>query len=225
MEDGPQLVRFGGAEGGPPQSLLRGGFCSPNGGVKTTFGENWCQNHLADHQLHLLLEKVDLDLAEAAHGLGCLYCGGKLHRGDYKRKPRGGPEWDLRYSFCCSQCRRRRTPDSVRFMGRRFYAGLVVILVSAMAHGLKPERVRRLRETLQIDHRTLERWRQWWLSLFVGSTFWKEARARFAPPLCQQTLPLSLCVIFQVERTEHLVNLLKFLAPITAPSAWGELVM
>jgi hypothetical protein len=210
---------------GPPRSLLHGGFCSPNGGVKTTFGENWCQNHLADHQLHLLLEKVDLDLAEAAHGLGCLYCGGKLYRGDYERKPRGGPEWALRYSFCCSQCRRRRTPESVRFMGRRFYAGLVVLLVSAMAHGLKPERVRRLRETLQIDHRTLVRWRQWWLSLFVGSTFWKETRARFAPPLCQQTLPLSLCVIFQVERTDRLLDLLKFLAPITTPSAWGELVM
>ncbi|HSX81596.1 MAG TPA: hypothetical protein VLQ80_23910 [Candidatus Saccharimonadia bacterium] len=193
--------------------------------MKTTFGENWCQNHLADHQLHLLLEKVDLDLAEAAHGLGCLYCGGKLYRGHYERKPRGGPEWDLRYSFCCSQCRRRRTPESVRFMGRRFYAGLVVVLVSAMAHGLKPERVRRLRETLQIDHRTLERWRQWWLSLFVSGSFWKEARARFVPPLCQQTLPLSLCVIFQVERTDRLLDLLKFLAPITTPSAWSELVM
>lgn len=211
--------------GGPPQSLLCGGFCSPNGGVKTTFGETWCQNHLADNQLHLLLEKVDLDLAQVAHGLGCLYCGGKLYRGDYARKSRGGPEWDLRYSFCCSQCRRRRTPESVRFMGRRVYAGLVVVLVSAMAHGLKPERVRRLRETLQIDHRTLERWRQWWLGLFVGSAFWKEARARFAPPLCQGTLPLSLCVSFQVERTDGLLDLLKFLAPITTPSAWKELVM
>jgi hypothetical protein len=193
--------------------------------VKTTFRETWCQKHLADDQLHLLLEKVDLDLAEAAQRLGCLYCGSKLYRGDYTRKPRGGPEWDLRYSFCCSQCRRRRTPESVRFMGRRFYAGVVVVLVSAMAHGLKPERVRRLRETLQIDHRTLERWRQWWLSLFVDSSFWKEARARFTPPLCQATLPLSLCVSFQVERADRLLSLLKFLAPIATPSAWKELVM
>ena len=51
----------------PPQSLLCGGFCSPNGGVKTTLGENWCQNYLADQQLYVMLEKVDLDLAEAAH--------------------------------------------------------------------------------------------------------------------------------------------------------------
>lgn len=53
----------------PPQSLLCGGFCSPNGGVKTTLGENWCQNHLADQRLYLLLEKVDLEFAEAAHRL------------------------------------------------------------------------------------------------------------------------------------------------------------
>jgi len=209
----------------PPQSLLCGGFYSPNGGVKTTLGENWCQNHLADQRLYLLLEKVDLEFAEAAHRLGCLYCGGKLYRGDYERKPRGGPEWDLRYSFCCCQCRRRRTPESVRFLGRRVYAGLVVVLVAAMAHGLKPERVRRLREALQIDHRTLERWREWWLGLFVGSSFWKEARARFAPPVCQQTIPLSLCVRFQVERADRLLELLKFLAPITIPSAGKELVM
>ena len=209
----------------PPQSLLCGGFCSPNGGVKTTLGEHWCQNHLADQQLYLLLEKVDLDLAEAAHQLGCLYCGGKLYRGDYERKPRGGPEWDLRFSFCCSQCRRRCTPESVRFLGRRFYAGLVVVLVSAMAHGLKPERVRRLRETLQIDHRTLERWREWWLGLFVGSSFWKEVRSRFAPPVCTKTLPLSLCLSFQAERTDGLVGLLRFLAPLTTPWAGKELVM
>ena len=209
----------------PSQSLLCEGFYSPNGGVKTTLGENWCQNHLADQQLYVLLEKVDHDLAEAAHQQGCLHCRGKLYRGDYERKPRGGPEWDLRFSFCCSQCRRRRTPESVRFFGRRFYAGLVVVLVSAMAHGLKPERVRRLREALQIDYRTLERWREWWLSLFVDSSFWKEARARFVPPVCPKTLPLSLCLSFQVERTAGLLRLLGFLAPLTTPWAGKELVM
>ena len=78
---------------------------------------------------------------------------------------------------------------------RRVYAGLVVVLVSAMIHGLKLQRMQRLREVLEIDRRTLERWRQWWLSLFVESAFWREARPRFMPPLCQKALPLSLCVI------------------------------
>jgi hypothetical protein len=110
-------------------------------------------------------------------------------------------------------------------MGRRVYAGLVVVLVSAMIHGLKPERVELLREALKIDRRTLERWRQWWLGLFVGSSFWRAARARFMPPLCHKTMPLSLCLSFEVERRDRLLELLKFLAPITTPSAWKEFVM
>ena len=182
---------------------------------------------MADQELFQLQEKVDADLTEAARLKGCLLCGGKLHRSDYDRKPRGGPHWDVRFSLCCAQegCRRRHTPPSVRFMGRRVYAGLVVVLVSAMSHGLKPERVQRLREALKIDRRTLQRWRQWWLGLFVEGSFWKEARARFMPPLCQKTMPLSLCVSFGIERRDRLLELLKFLAPITTPTAWEELVM
>jgi len=195
--------------------------------LKNRTGENWCQNHLADQEIFQLLEKVDADLTRETRLKGCLLCGGKLHRSDYDRKPRGGPQWDLRFSLCCAQegCRRRHTPPSVRFMGRRVYAGLVVVLVSAMIHGLKPERVELLRETLGIDRRTLERWRQWWLGIFVESSFWREARARFMPPLCHKTMPLSLCVSFEVERRDRLLELLKFLAPITTPSAWKELVM
>jgi hypothetical protein len=45
------------------------------------------------------------------------------------------------------------------------------------------------------------------------------------PPLCQKTLPLSLCLSFEVERRDRLLDLLKFLAPITTPIAWKELVM
>lgn len=195
--------------------------------VSKHYGESWCQKHLADQELFQLQEKVDADLTEEARSKGCLLCGGKLHRSDYERKPRGGPQWDLRFSLCCAQegCRRRHTPPSLRFMGRRVYAGLVVVLVSAMLHGLKPERVKLLREALGIDRRTLERWRQWWLGRFVESSFWQEVRARFMPPLGLKTMPLSLCESFEVERRDRLLDLLKFLAPITTPAAWKELVM
>ena len=207
--------------------MLCGGHFSPNGGVLTISSESWCQNQLADQQLCQLLEKVDLDLAEQAHQQGCLFCGGKLHRADYDRKPRGGPEWDYRYSFCCARegCRRRRTPELVRFMGRRVYAGLVVVLVSARVHGLKPERVARLREALGIERRTLERWHQWWRVTFVESSFGRAARARFLPPLCPRTRPGLLGLSFQVQRRDRRLALLRFLAPLTTPSAWQELVM
>ena len=195
--------------------------------MKTINGETWCQSHLADQELHQLLEKVDADLAQEVRQKGCLFCRGKLHRADYDRKPRGGPQWDRRYSFCCAQedCRRRRTPESVRFLGSRVYAGLVVVLVTVMIHGLKPGRVRRIREALQIDSRTVKRWRQWWLDNFVRSSFWKAARARFMPPLCERTLPLSLWLSFELEERQRLLAVLQFLKPITTPTAWKELAM
>ena len=148
---------------------------------------------------------------------------GHLHSAKYKRKPRSGAEkieTVYRHSFCCDQdgCRKRHTPPSVRFLGRRVYWGVVVVLVSAAHHGLTPERVRVLREALGIDRRTLERWREWWLETFVQSSFWKIARARFMPLICQKTLPLSLGRAFQLDRPGQLLELLKFLSPLTTTS-------
>ena len=196
-------------------------------GCLKTNGDNWCRNHLANQRLCHLLEQIDVDLAEAVRRQGCVHCAGKLHRGDYKRKPRGGPQWDKRFSFNCSVegCRCRHTPPSVRFMGRKVYAGFIVVLISAMMHGLKPERMRRLREQLTIDARTLKRWREWWLGRFARSTFWKTARARFMPPLDERELPWSLARRFGVWGRDRLVNLLRFLAPMTTPEAWKQLVM
>ena len=83
----------------------------------------------------------------------------------YRRKPRAvtdlssGDEW--RFSFCCAVegCRRRTNPPSVRFLGRRVYLGVLVVLVSACCQGMSSKRVRILGEELGVDRRTLERWR------------------------------------------------------------------
>ena len=192
--------------------------------MKTPKQENRCQCDLANPSLHLFLEKVDFDLSEKVRQGGCLVCLlGKLHSAKYKRKPRSGDkecEELYRHSFCCDQdgCRKRHTPPSVRFLGRRIYYGVVVVLVSAAHHGLTPERMRVLREALGIDRRTLERWRQWWLETFVQSSFWKLARARFMPLICEQTLPLSLSRAFGLDRPGQLLELLKFLSPLTTSS-------
>jgi hypothetical protein len=110
--------------------------------VSKRFGESGCQKHLADQELFQLLEKVDADLVEEARSKGCRLCGGKLHRSDCDRKPRDGPQWDRRFSLCCAKedCRRRQTPPSVRFLGQRVNAGLVVVLVSAMLHAPRWDR-------------------------------------------------------------------------------------
>jgi hypothetical protein len=124
-------------------------------------------------------------------------------------------------SFCCAEegCRKRVTPASVRFLGRRVYAGLVVVLLSAMVHGLTPDRLQCLREKIGVDKRTLERWRKWWLESFPKSPFWKSARAFFAAPPCEKTLPWSLRDAFSLEDEQTLAKLLRFLSPVTLPSA------
>jgi len=173
---------------------------------------------LHDGKLHRLLEKVDQDLAEEAREGGCRDCGDKVHRADYDRKPRGGPaKWDKRHSFCCARdgCRRRLTPPSVRFLGRKVYVGVIVVLISAMQHGPNAKRVEALREALGIDVRTLRRWREWWLSAFVASSFWKKAKAHFMPPLDVGAMPLSLLNAFGKPAREGVLDLLQFLRPIT----------
>jgi hypothetical protein len=187
--------------------------------VKTQNGENVCQCYLADQQLHRLLEKVDADLAQKTQAEGCCRCGDKLYYDSYARKPRGGPAtWDKRYSFTCATNRHRVTPPSVRFLGPKVYVMVVVVLISAMRHGLKAERVQALRESLGIDRRTVQRWRAWWLEHFVQSSFWKAARSRFLPLVCERTLPWSLCEAFGIDRRDRLLDLLKFLSPITTGS-------
>jgi hypothetical protein len=171
--------------------------------------------------------KVDADVSDKVRHGGCLHCSGTLHSARYRRKPRGRPKQDgerkeevFRDSFCCDQdgCRKRHTPPSVRFLGRKVYWGFVVVLVSAMRHGLKPPRLKILCETLGVDPRTVERWREWWLHAFVQSAFWKAARARFSPPIGPKALPQALCDVFGVDRRDRLLKLLQFLSPITTGS-------
>jgi len=105
----------------------------------------------------------------------------------------------------------------VRFLGRRVYLGVVVVLATALAHGVTARRLRELRGALGVDRRTLERWRRWWREVFPATRFWKEARARFLPPVPEGDLPGSLLARFAAEALEGLVSLLRFLAPISIP--------
>jgi hypothetical protein len=45
------------------------------------------------------------------------------------------------------------------------------------------------------------------------------------PPVCEQTLPLSLWLSFELEERDRLLAVLQFLRPITAPAAWKGLAM
>jgi uncharacterized protein YjeT (DUF2065 family) len=45
------------------------------------------------------------------------------------------------------------------------------------------------------------------------------------PPVCEQTLPLSLWLRFDLEGRQRLLAVLEFLSPITTPVAWKEFTM
>ena len=183
---------------------------------------------LARGRLWETLERIDEELAEGVRAKGCRECGGRLDRGDYPRKPRGalaefGRLHARRLSFCCAVegCRRRATPPSVRFMGRRVYLGAVFVsLVAMLESGVTPWRAARLRAAYGVGVRTLDRWRGWWRETFPRTRFWEAARARFAaPPIALEELPRSLLSRFGGEVASRLVACLSFLSPLTTGPA------
>ena len=179
---------------------------------------------LTDATLFEALLAIDHDLATTASAGGCLICGGRLHHGDYPRKPRGGPAtlgpaYDRRLSFCCAACRTRLTPVSVRFLGRKVYLGVVVLLASVLRHGPTPMRVTRLRDQLGVSRDTLARWHHWWRDAFVRTAFWKAARARFASAIAEGDLPGCLLERFTGDGRARVEAVLRFLAPLTTTSA------
>lgn len=178
---------------------------------------------LVDDRFYHVLANIDLELAETARSAGCA-CSGVLHSARYPRKPRGLPSGhhgdDRRASFCCAACRKRTTPTSVRFLGRRVYFGAVVVLATAMQQGLSPWRATRLRELFGVSAQTLARWRMWWAEAFAESAFWKAAHAAFSPPIAEAAAPISLLERFAGDAHEQLALLLRFLSPLSSDAAY-----
>jgi hypothetical protein len=177
---------------------------------------------LADARFHEQLLVFDRDLSAIARATGCGPCGGTLHAAPFGRKPRGGPvglgeDYAQRFSFCCAVdgCRKRTTPPSLRFLGRKVYLATVVTLISAMLHGTTPARLTRLSIVPGIDRRTLARWRAWWLSIFTDGPFALIAKATFMLPVDIASLPASLLDRFAGGIAEQLISLLRFLGPLT----------
>jgi hypothetical protein len=169
----------------------------------------------------LLLPRIDDDLATKAQAAGCAFCGGRLDIADYPRRPPGGDqlgkEYVSRRSFCCAVegCRRRRTPPSVRFLGRKVYLGAVVVLATALAQGPSKQSVTKLSALLGISRRTLVRWRRWWSTMFAGSCFWTSLRGRFVPAVDEAALPAALLSRVLATDEPAVVTVLRLLAPVS----------
>jgi hypothetical protein len=182
-----------------------------------------CHEPLHGASFWSFLLTVDRDLAKRTQQDACP-CGGRLHCAHYARKPRGLPsdlpeEHRLRLSFCCNRdgCRRRVTPPSVRFLGRKVHLAAIVILIAAMQQGPTPRRVRELSKLIGADRTTLWRWQVFWREHVPQTPFWKVACGRLVPVAGVAILPRSLVEAFLRgdDPSSGVVNLLRFLSPIT----------
>jgi hypothetical protein len=176
-----------------------------------------CHALLLDPAFFRLLTRIDAEFAAKTRQDRCPKCTGPLHVADFPRKPRGCPpsvreEYSWRLSFTCGWCDARSTPVSVRFLGRRVYVAMALMLVSPAASSVAGG----LAEQLSVPTRTVRRWCSWWQNDFQRTTFWQSVRERFVP-VPAETLPQSLLSRLQGPSSrERLLQLLRFVCPLSA---------
>jgi hypothetical protein len=176
-----------------------------------------------DEKIRDLLLRCDRDLAKELQKGGCLLCSGRLDQANYPRKPRGddsNPDPVFRLSFCCcvEGCRKRATPRSVRFLGRKVYLGITVVVAGVLGQAGSGVGAGQLQTLLGVSRRTLQRWRRWWRTLFVESRFWQAARGQFQTPIVAADLPRDLLDRFPGNARDRVIALLRFLSPLTTGS-------
>lgn len=164
------------------------------------------------------LERVDREIASKVGAGGCPHCGGRLHRGDYPRKPRGGfvgkagECFTRRLSFCCSEegCRKRATPPSVRFLGRRVYLGAVVIVASIVSQAHKA--------MAEVARRTRRRWESFWRESFPRTSIFVSLLGRLSGAVSTSEMPRSLLERFEGDGQTRLRRMLIAISGLSTTS-------
>jgi transposase-like protein len=104
----------------------------------------------------------------------------------------------------------------VRFLDRRVYTGVIVVLAAALAQGVTGRRLAKLRAELGVDRRTLERWRRWWRESVPRTDFWSELRGRLDLPVATNELPSSLLErVVGADDAERLLRFLHLIDPLS----------
>lgn len=182
-----------------------------------------CQNILNDPTFILSIIYFDQQLAQQLQSGGCFFCNQPLDAAHYPRKPKGAPtdpkllrEFVMRYSYCCRQCRKRHTPMSIRFLGRRSYLAVTIVLASAMTQGLSDSRIQKL-TSLGISRQTLHRWLSWWQDKFILTPVWQAMVAHFYNAA---VIPLDPLMALQADNLQQKLLLwLKQLMPLTVDAS------
>lgn len=182
-------------------------------------------NFLLNTNFHVLFNAIDQELVEQSKQQGCPSCKNKLHQANYPRSPSGIPaafrgHYEARFSLCCHTCRKRTTPPSVRFFGRRWRPAPLFMFICILQCGINERRLRLLKRHFGItmSSSTWKRWRRWWREAFEETTFWRKERGSLVTPLKTKVLiPRALWYLFKSKQTftERIRYLLTFLSPLT----------
>lgn len=171
-------------------------------------------------EFFVMLEQADKKTVQQAVAMDCPVCGGPLHHADFVRKPRGalvalqGEEFVKRFSLCCGRegCRKRLTPPSLRFLGRRVYLGVVVIVASFVAQALATART--IRQKTGVSARTVGRWLGWWGGPFLSTEVFVALRARLLG-VDESELPSSIVERLEGSPEQQVRAMLDWLWPLT----------
>jgi len=186
-----------------------------------------CHDIITDANFWQRLFELDQLIANEVRARGCPHCGDALHAAPYPRKPRGvayavlGEHGQTRLSFCCQRdgCRKRCTPPSVRFMGRKVYLGVIITLISALEQGLTPRRRARLVDELDLWPQTFFRWQHWWRAQVPLTRHWQALRARLMPSSETGTLPdVLLSQLSGNDLSGRIIRFARLMMPLSTTS-------
>jgi len=180
-------------------------------------------NFLQNSNFHFFLDSIDQDLAKQAQQKGCPECGHKLHQANYPRSPVGiftqfRDHYNERLSFCCDTCRKRLTPPSVKFFGRRWYPAPLFIFISALMRKITEHSLTQVRRHfgINVSESTWKRWKRWWRDSFIETLFWKQTKGIVPGVLTiNRPFPRALLALFPGPLEEKICFLLRFLSPLS----------
>lgn len=177
---------------------------------------------LTDARFHNSLFYLDRLICEQVRQESCPLCHGNLNQSHFPRQPRGVPEgthpdYHIRFSLCCATegCRKRFTPPSMRFLSRKVYSSVVILLSFLLKPETDESRIEQINTLLgtTLSVETLRRWRRFWTKGVPQTHTWK--RLALSQMLCQ-SLPVSLLALFQSTRRQQVMAGLKLILPLTA---------
>ena len=176
---------------------------------------------LTDARFHNSLFDLDRLIAGQVKQEQCPLCHGNLNQSHFPRQPRGVPEgtvadYHIRFSLCCSTdgCRKRFTPPSMRFLSRKIYSSVVILVIFMLKPETDESRIEAINRLLGItlSVETLRRWRHFWTQDVPQTHTWK----RLALSQIQaQSLPMSLLALFKSSGEQALIMGLKLILPLS----------